>query len=631
MRKRGSTGFPIGGISLTLSDRIEALFMSVQKPARYMGGEFNSVMKNPEEVDVRFAFLFPDTYEVGMSHLGMKILYHTINRREDAWCERVISPWVDMAQLMRENEIPLFSLESRTPVAEFDLLGVTLQYEMSFTNILDALDMAGLPLRAADRQEGPFVIVGGPCAFNPEPLAPFVDLVAIGDGEEETHQVIDCYKAWKQSGAPREAFLREAAKIRGIYVPSLYDVEYHGDGTVASVSPKPGSGAPEVVYKAMVSDLTAADYPEKLIVPYNEVVHNRIMLEIFRGCTRGCRFCQAGMIYRPVRERSMEKLLEMAEKLVNATGYDEISLMSLSSGDYSCLPELAHRMVEKYAQRRVKISLPSQRIDNVLTDTLKETQKVRKTALTLAPEAGTQRLRDVINKGVTEDDLMRSVSDAFEQGWSAVKLYFMLGLPTETDEDVLGIADLAEKVRRCYFAVPKEKRAPGLRITVSASVFVPKNFTPFQWAAQLDQESVIRRQQMLKEALRRIKGVDFKYHAPDVSYIEAVFARGDRRLADALEAAYRAGCRFDGWSDQFRYDLWLKAFEETGVNPDFYACRERPADELLPWDHLDCGVTKAFLRREWEKAQREECTHDCRKGCVGCGVNRYEEAKACGR
>ncbi|MGN0803700.1 MAG: TIGR03960 family B12-binding radical SAM protein, partial [Candidatus Faecivicinus sp.] len=561
---------------MTLSDRIEALFMSVQKPARYMGGEFNSVMKNPEEVDVRFAFLFPDTYEVGMSHLGMKILYHTINRREDAWCERVFSPWVDMAQLMRENEIPLFSLESRTPVAEFDLLGVTLQYEMSFTNILDALDMAGLPLRAADRREGPFVIVGGPCAFNPEPLAPFVDLVAIGDGEEETHQVIDCYKAWKQSGAPREVFLREAAKIRGIYVPSLYDVEYHEDGTVASVSPKPGSGAPEVVYKAMVSDLTAADYPEKLIVPYNEVVHNRIMLEIFRGCTRGCRFCQAGMIYRPVRERSMEKLLEMAEKLVNATGYDEISLMSLSSGDYSCLPELAHKMVEKYAQRRVKISLPSQRIDNVLTDTLKETQKVRKTALTLAPEAGTQRLRDVINKGVTEDDLMRSVSDAFEQGWSAVKLYFMLGLPTETDEDVLGIADLAEKVRRCYFAVPKEKRAPGLRITVSASVFVPKNFTPFQWAAQLDQESVIRRQQMLKEALRRIKGVDFKYHAPDVSYIEAVFARGDRRLADALEAAYRAGCRFDGWSDQFRYDLWLKAFEETGVDPDFYACRERP-------------------------------------------------------
>lgn len=616
---------------MTLSDRIESLLMSVQKPARYMGGEFNSIMKNPEDVDVRFAFLFPDTYEVGMSHLGMKILYHTINRRDDAWCERVFSPWVDMADLMRENDIPLFSLESRTPIRDFDLLGVTLQYEMSYTNILDALDLAGIPLRAADRTDGPFVIVGGPCAFNPEPLAPFVDLVAIGDGEDETHQVIDCYKAWKASGAPREEFLRAAAKIRGVYVPSLYDVNYNEDGTVASIRPKEGSGAPEVVRKAMVANLTAADYPEKLIVPFGEVVHNRIMLEIFRGCTRGCRFCQAGMIYRPVRERSMDRLMEMAEKLVAATGYDEISLMSLSSGDYSCLPELAHRMVEEFAQKRVRISLPSQRIDNVLTDTLRETQKVKKTGLTLAPEAGTQRLRDVINKGVTEDDLMRAVTDAFEQGWSSVKLYFMIGLPTETDEDVLGIADLAQKVRRCYFAVPKERRAPGLRITVSASVFVPKNFTPFQWSAQLDYDTVVRRQQLLRNALRDVKGVDFKYHAPDVSYIEAVFARGDRRLADALERAYRLGCRMDGWSDQFRYDLWLQAIRECGLDPDFYACRERALDEVLPWDHLDAGVTKSFLKREWEKAQRGETTHDCRKGCVGCGVNRYEEASECGR
>lgn len=616
---------------MNLSDRIESLFMDVQKPVRYMGGEFNSVMKNPDEVDVRFAFLFPDTYEVGMSHLGMKILYHTINKRDDAWCERVFSPWVDMADKMRENNIPLFSLESRTPISEFDLLGITLQYEMSFTNILEALDLAGIPLRAEDRKEGPFVIVGGPCAFNPEPLAPFVDLVAIGDGEEETNQVIDCYKEWKQSGAPREDFLKAAAKIRGVYVPSLYDVAYNADGTIASVQPKTESGAPEVVYKAMVPDLTAADYPDKLIVPYGEVVHNRIMLEIFRGCTRGCRFCQAGMLYRPVRERSMDKLLDIAEKLVNATGYDEISLMSLSSGDYSCLPELAHKMVEKYAQRRVRISLPSQRIDTVLTDTLKETQKVKKTGLTLAPEAGTQRLRDVINKGVTEADLMRSVTDAFEQGWSSVKLYFMIGLPTETDADVLGIADLAEKVRRCYFSVPKNQRSPGLKITVSASVFVPKNFTPFQWSAQLDYDTVVHRQQLLKNALKNVKGVDFKYHAPDISYIEAVFARGDRRMADVLEHAYRLGCRMDGWSDQFRYDLWLKAFEDIGLDPDFYACRERSLDELFPWDHLDCGVTKSFLKREWEKAQREECTQDCRKGCVGCGVNRYKEACVCGR
>ena len=612
---------------MNLSDRIESLFLKIQKPVRYMGGEYGAVMKNPEEVDVRYAFLFPDTYEVGMSHLGMRILYHIINKREDTWCERVFTPWVDMSEEMRKEGVPLFSLESRTPIREFDILGVTLQYEMSFTNILESLDLAGIPLRREDRtDEHPFIICGGPCAFNPEPLAPFVDLIAIGDGEEETLATIDVYKEWKASGLPREEYLKMAAKIPGIYVPSLYDVSYNEDGTVSAITPKPGSGAPEVVRKAMVKDLNAADYPDKLIVPYGEIVHNRIMLEIFRGCTRGCRFCQAGMIYRPVRERKMDRLMELAEKLVKNTGYDEISLMSLSSGDYSCLPELAHQMVEKFAKKRVKISLPSQRIDNVLTDTLKETQKVRKTALTLAPEAGTQRLRDVINKGVTEEDLIRSVTDAFEQGWSAVKLYFMIGLPTETDEDVMGIADLAQKVRACYFSVPKEKRAPGLRITVSASVFVPKNFTPFQWCGQLDSETVIRRQQMLKEALRKVKGVEFKYHAPNLSYIEAVFARGDRRLADVMEHAWRLGCRFDGWSDQYRHDLWLKAFEDKNVDPDFFALRSFGMDEMLPWDHIDAGVTKAFLRREWEKAQREECTHDCRKGCVGCGINRFEGA-----
>ena len=608
---------------MSLSERIENLMMSVQKPVRYMGGEFNAVMKDANGVDVRYAFLFPDTYEVGMSHLGMKILYHAINARDDAWCERVFSPWVDMADLMRRDGIPLFTLESRTPVREFDLLGITLQYEMSFTNILEALDLSGIPLRSADRTEGPFIICGGPCAFNPEPLAPFVDLVALGDGEEETQQTIDLYKQWKAAGLPRSEYLRMAAHIPGIYVPSLYDVCYNDDGTVRSVTPKPGSGAPEVVKKALVKDLDSATYPEKLIVPYGEIIHNRIMLEIFRGCTRGCRFCQAGMIYRPIRERSVEHLMQMADSLVSSTGYDEISLMSLSSGDYSCLPELAHRMVERFAARRVRISLPSQRIDTVLTDTLKETQKVKKTALTLAPEAGTQRLRDVINKGVTEADLIRSVTDAFEQGWSAVKLYFMLGLPTETDEDVLGIADLAEKVRRCYFSVPKERRAPGLRITVSASVFVPKNDTPFQWAPQLDYETVVHRQQLLRQTLSKVKGVDFKYHAPDLSYIEAVFARGDRRLGDVMERAWRMGCRFDGWSDQFRYDLWLKAFEAEGINPDFYALRPRPTDEVFPWDHLDCGVTKAYLLREWEKAQRAECTMDCRKGCTGCGMKRY--------
>lgn len=612
---------------MELSERIETLLAKVQKPVRYMGGEYGSVMKNAQEVDVRYAFLFPDTYEVGMSHLGMRILYHIINRRPDCWCERVFTPWVDMAQEMRAADVPLFSLESRTPVREFDLLGVTLQYEMSFTNFLEALDLAGIPLRREDRGEGdPFIICGGPCAFNAEPLAPFVDLIAIGDGEEETLATIDVYKQWKRSGLPRDEYLRMAAQIPGIYVPSLYDVQYKADGTIDSISPKPGSGAPQKVRKAMVADLNQADYPEQLIVPYGEIVHNRIMLEIFRGCTRGCRFCQAGMIYRPVRERKLDRLMDLAQKLVDSTGYDEISLMSLSSGDYSCLPELAHNMVERFARKRVKISLPSQRIDAVLTDTLKETQKVRRTALTLAPEAGTQRLRDVINKGVTEEDLVRSVTDAFEQGWSAVKLYFMIGLPTETDEDVLGIAELARKVRACYFSVPKERRAPGLRITVSASVFVPKNFTPFQWCGQLNSEEVIRRQQLLKEELRSVKGVDFKYHAPDLSYIEAVFARGDRRLANVLERAWRLGCRFDGWSDQFRYDLWLQAFREEGVDPDFYALRNFDLEENLPWDHLDAGVTKAFLRREWEKALRGERTPDCRQGCVGCGMNRFEGA-----
>ena len=611
---------------MNLSERIDALLERVEKPVRYMGGEYGCVVKDPAAVDVRYAFLFPDTYEVGMSHLGMKILYHTINARDDALCERVFSPWVDMAALMRAENVPLFTLESRTPVRDFDLLGITLQYEMSFSNILEALDLAGIPLRSAERASGPFVICGGPCAFNPEPLAPFVDLFVLGDGEVSTHQTIDAYRRWKASGLPREEYLRMAAQIPGVYVPSFYDVAHNADGTIAAIRPKEGTGAPEVVYKALVNDLTHADYPEKLIVPYGEVVHNRIMLEIFRGCTRGCRFCQAGMIYRPVRERSMDRLLELAEKLVRATGYDEISLMSLSSGDYSCLPELAREMVQRFSAKRVKISLPSQRIDNVLTDTLKETQKVRKTALTLAPEAGTQRLRDVINKGVTEEDLIRSVTDAFEQGWSAVKLYFMIGLPTETDEDVLGIARLAGLVRACYLSLPKEKRAPGLRITVSASVFVPKNFTPFQWAAQVSDEEVARRQQLLKHALARIKGVEFKYHAVDLSYIEAVFARGDRRLADALERAWRLGCRFDGWSDQFRYDLWQQAFRECGLDPDFYACRERSDGEVFPWEHLDAGVSREFLLREWKKAQNAERTQDCRKGCVGCGMRRYEGA-----
>ncbi len=607
-----------------LSESIDRLLPNVEKPVRYLGGEFGSVMKTIEPGMVRYAFLFPDVYEVGMSHLGMKILYDVINQRPDAWCERVFSPWADMHDAMKAKALPLFSLESRTPLAEFDLLGVTLQYEMSYTNILSALDLAGIPLKSLDRKTGPFVIAGGPCAFNPEPLSDFVDLFVLGDGEEATGATIDCYKAWRESGLPREEYLKMAARIPGVYVPSLYDVAYHADGRVERISPKAGSGAPEVVMKAIVQNLDAAVYPETLIVPYGEVVHNRIMLEIFRGCTRGCRFCQAGMIYRPVRERSLERLTELSEKLVRSTGYDEISLMSLSSGDYSRISDLAREMTIRFQDRRVKVSLPSLRIDSVLKDTLAETQKVRKTALTLAPEAGTQRLRDVINKGVTEEDLLRSVRDAFEAGWSAVKLYFMLGLPTETEEDVDGIADLARKVSQCYFSLPKEKRAPGLRITVSASVFVPKPITPFQWCGQLDQATVIERQQRLKRALSAIKGVDFKYHAPDVSFIEAVFARGDRRLGAALFRAWQLGCRFDGWSDHFRNDLWLQVLRDVGIDPAFYALRDRAQDEVFPWDHLDAGPSKEFLLDEWHKAQSAETTPDCRLGCEGCGMNRYE-------
>jgi radical SAM family uncharacterized protein len=612
---------------MTLSDRIDAIMPLVQKPSRYIGNEYGAVMKDAEKVDVRYAFLFPDVYEVGMSHLGMKILYHTLNKRDDTWCERVFTPWPDMMDLMRQNRIELFSMESRTPVKQFDILGITLMYEMSYTNILASLKLAGIPIYAKDRTEGPFVICGGPCAYNPEPLAPFVDVFTLGDGEKCIHQTVDLLKSWKASGESREEFLRRAVtEVDGAYVPSLYDVTYNDDGTVAKVTPKEGTQAPSLVKRALVNDLTNADYPEHLIVPYGEVIHDRIMLEIFRGCTRGCRFCQAGMIYRPVRERSKERLMELARKLVASTGFDEISLMSLSSGDYSCLPELAHQMVEEFAPKRVKISLPSQRIDAYLKDTLKETQKVRKTALTLAPEAGTQRLRDVINKGVTEEDLMRAVTDAFSEGWNAVKLYFMIGLPTETDDDIRGIADLAAKVRRCYFSVPKEKRAPGLRITVSASVFVPKPHTPFEWCAQLDAETVRHRQLLLKSELSALKGVDYKYHEMDVSELEAVFSRGDRRLAKVLEYASDMGCMFDGWTEWFKKDEWMEAFRKAGINIPFYTTRQRELGEVMPWSHIDCGVSEAYLKREYEKAMRAEITPDCRKGCQGCGMKRYEGA-----
>ena len=608
-----------------LNEKIDSLLDRVQKPARYMGGEMNAVLKDPKQVAIRYAFAFPDVYEVGMSHLGSRILYDIINKRKDALCERVFMPWVDMADLMRAENVPLFSLESRSPVRGFDMLGITLQYEMSYTNILEILDLAGIPLHSEDRTwEDPIVIAGGPCAFNPEPLHHFIDAFSIGDGEISTLETIDVVKACKEEGVSRQECLRRLSQLRGVYVPSLYEASYHEDGTLKSFEPKE-DGVPRTVVKNMIADLDHADYPESVIVPFMEIVHDRINIEVLRGCTRGCRFCQAGMIYRPVRERSVEHILDLADKLVAETGYEEITLSSLSTGDYTCLPQLAHELMARFAEKRVALSLPSLRLDSDLKATLEETQKVRKSSLTYAMEAGTQRLRDVINKGITEENLISSVSDAFASGWSSVKLYFMFGLPTETYEDLDGISDLASKVVRKYFETPKHIRAKGLRVNCSASCFVPKPFTPFQWEAQDTIEQFEEKQKHLCKIMH-IKGVEFNWHEPQVSFLEAVFARGDRKTADALEVAWKLGCRFDGWTDQFKFDKWMEAFEQAGIDPKFYANRRREKDELLPWAFIDAGVTQHYLWREYERAAQGLPTPDCRKGCQGCGLKRFEGA-----
>ena len=605
------------------SDKIEALLEKVQKAPRYTGGEMNTVIKPWEAAELHFAFCFPDTYEVAMSHLGMKILYGVINQQPDQLCERVCMPWVDMMALMQEENIPLFSLENRRALSEFDVVGFTLQYEMSYTNILAMLRLGGIPLQRHERAElDPIVVAGGPCAFNPEPLADFIDAFMVGDGEEQIIQLNNVIKEWKKSGKPRIECLKALAKVQGVYVPELYDVAYNADGTIASMKPNCPE-APEKVLKAIITDLDSAYYPKEIPVPYTEIIHDRIMLEIMRGCTRGCRFCQAGMLYRPVRERSLEHLVELAQSLEGATGYEEISLSSLSSGDYTCLAELIRELLKKLDQKHVSISLPSLRLDSVLKESLEATQKERKTSLTFAPEAGTQRLRDVINKGVTEEDLLEKVSDAFQGGWSSVKLYFMMGLPTETTADLDGIADLARKVVSAYFAVPKGQRAKGLRVTCSASVFVPKPFTPFQWEPQDTLEMVQEKQRHLRDALK-IKGVNFNYHESNLSYLEACFARGDRRLGRVLRLAFEKGCMLDGWTEHFKYDAWMEAFAEAGVNPEFYAFRRREKDEILPWDIIDCGVSKEFLWREKEKSDRAETTKDCRKGCNGCGLQRFK-------
>ena len=604
-------------------EKFELALEKVQKAPRYTGGEMNTTVKAWEKTGLHFGFCFPDTYEVGMSHLGLKILYGLINREEWSLCERFFMPWTDMIALMKAEGTPLLSMESRRPLNEFDVVGFTLQYEMSYSNILAMLEMGNVPLESRERgEEDPIVVAGGPCAFNPEPLAMFIDAFMIGDGEDVMTELNRVILRRKEEGWSREKCLRELARLEGVYVPSLYDVSYHEDGTVQSVMPREPD-IPASVKKRVVTDLNTTYYPEDIPVPYTEVIFDRIMLEIMRGCTRGCRFCQAGMLYRPVRERSLEKLLDLAEKLQESTGYEEISLSSLSSGDYSCLPELIRALMKNMKDKRVSISLPSLRIDSVLKESLEETQQVRKTSLTFAPEAGTQRMRDVINKGVTEEDLLEKVRDAFEGGWNSVKLYFMDGLPTETEEDLDGIADLARKVVGEYFAVPKDRRARGLRVTVSVSIFVPKPFTPFQWCAQDTIETVVKKTNHLKQVLN-IKGVTFNWHEPYVSYLEACFARGDRRIGKVLRKAYEKGCILDGWNETFRFDLWMDAFRECGLDPVFYANRERSMEEVLPWDHIDSGISKEFLQREYRKSLKAETTRDCRKGCNGCGLQNWK-------
>ncbi|HDI3056496.1 TIGR03960 family B12-binding radical SAM protein [Clostridium botulinum] len=591
----------------------------VEKPARYIGGELNSYNKDLNDIDIRYAFCFPDVYEVGMSHLGMKILYYILNERKDIFCERVFAPWPDMEKIMREENIPLYGLESKDPIKDFDFIGFTLQYEMSYTNILNMLDLAGVTIRASERgEEEPIVMCGGPCAYNPEPLYNIADMFVLGEGEELNTKILDLYKKYKGKGKKNE-FLREASKIRGVYIPSLYEVTYKKDNTIKEFKPL-YDDVPKKVKKVIVNSINDVVYPDKFVVPYTDIVHDRIVLETFRGCTRGCRFCQAGMIYRPVREKKTERLLELSDKLIKNTGYDEVTLSSLSICDYSDIQNLVFSMVERHKEGKVGVTLPSLRIDSFSVDLIKEIQKVRKTGLTFAPEAGSQRMRDVINKGVTEENLMTSVKSAFEAGWSTIKLYFMLGLPYETLEDVIGIAELGQKVVQKYYEVPKEVRKKGLKVTVSTSIFVPKPFTPFQWAPQDTMEDVRKKIEAVRGAIKS-KQITYNWHESLVSYMEAIFARGDRRLCNVLIKAFEKGARFDGWNQYFDFNIWKEALEECNVDGDFYAYRQREYDEILPWDFVDTGVSKEFLMRENERAKKAEVTPDCRQGCKNCGVN----------
>ena len=614
--------------SLALSDEI---LLQVEKPARYIGNEVNSVIKDPEQVAIRFAMCFPDVYEIGMSHLGIQILYDLFNRREDTWCERVYSPWVDLDKVMRERQIPLFALESQDPVKDFDFLGITIQYEMCYTNILQILELSQIPLMAADRmKEGcdwayPLVIGGGPCTYNPEPLADFFDMFYIGEGETSYDVLLDLYKECRQKGLSRKEFLLKASRIPGIYVPAFYEVTYKEDGTIASFSPTE-EGVPAAVHKQVVMDVTEAPYPKKPVVPFIKVTQDRVVLEIQRGCIRGCRFCQAGFIYRPTRERSLQMLQENARDMLQNTGHEEISLSSLSSSDYSELEGIVNFLIDEFGEQNINISLPSLRIDAFSLDVMGKVQDVRKSSLTFAPEAGSQRLRDVINKGLTEEMILRGADEAFHGGWNKVKLYFMLGLPTENEEDRKAIAHLANEIAVKYYEIPKDQRNGKCQITVSTSFFVPKPFTPFQWASMFRPGEYLGFARTVNHEIKEMlnqKSIRYHWHEADVTVLEGFLARGDRRTSRVILEAYRRGALFDSWTEYWDYEKWLQAFDATGIDMDFYTMRQRGENEIFPWDFIDCGVTKQFLQKEWQKALKGEVTANCREKCSGCGAARY--------
>lgn len=601
-----------------LNRAVERLLPHVQKPARYTGGELNSVVKDASKVKLRYAFCFPDSYEIGMSHLGMKILYSLVNERDDAWCERVFAPWVDMEEEMRKNHVPLFALESGDALDKFDLIGFTLQYELSYSNVLNMLDLGNIPLRSKDRTSlTPIVVGGGPCACNPEPLADFFDIFLPGEGEEVTNELIDLLIEHKEKGSTKLEFLREAAKIEGVYVPAFYDVAYHEDGTIASVTAK--ETAPARVKKRIISDLDSVYYPDKFVVPFVDIVHDRAVTEVFRGCIRGCRFCQAGFIYRPIREKKSETVNRQAKCLCETTGYDEVSLCSLSTSDYSQVEKLIPDILSWAVPEKINVSLPSLRVDNFSEELMEELKKVRKSGLTFAPEAGTQRLRDAINKNVTEEEVLHTSAQAFRGGWTAVKLYFMMGLPTETLDDIAGIAELAQKVVNEFYKNPDKPKGKGVTVSVSVASFVPKPFTPFQWEPQDTMEQLVEKQKYLLENVHTHK-IQVSWHQSQTSFLEGVFARGDRKLCDVIESAWRKGCKFDGWDEFFLFDKWTEAFKECGVDPSFYSNRRRDFNEILPWDHLDYGIRKEFLIAENKRAHESVTTPNCRQKCSACGA-----------